>query len=186
MMNDIGETLRNPLTTEEVTFVQSASQTNGQRTVVEILLGAKGAGPPLHYHTACAETFEVLEGELTLRVGHDIMRLRAGQRATAAPYQRHTFWSEHDGPTRFRGTIEPGHPDVENCFRIAFGLAKDGLVNGRGVPRRLSHLVILATMSQSNLSGVLGLLDPVFRRLARTRRCRKVQRALVERYCPPP
>lgn len=182
-MHDVAETIRNPLATEEVTFVQTASQTNGTRGVVDIRIGPRAKGPPLHYHTAFTETFEVLEGELMLRVGNRTKRLTAGERHMVAVNERHTFWSESDGPTRFRGTIAPGNGDFENCFRIAFGLARDGLVSSKGVPTHLFHLAILATMSQSNLSGPASALSPLCRLLVRTRAVKRIQGALVGQYC---
>ena len=179
------DTIVNPLTSEEVTFVLTAGETNGEKAVVEIRIGPKAKGPPLHYHSAFTETFEVLEGELTLRVGSTTRRLTAGERLTVAVNQRHTFWSESDRPTRFRGTIEPASADVEHCFRIAFGLARDGLLSPSGVPKRLSHLAILATMSQSHLAGPASILGPIFRLLARTPGVRRTREALIRQDRPP-
>jgi hypothetical protein len=66
-----GDTLVNPVSGETLTFVETAAQTGGDYTVVECRVQpgrrrADGARPP-----APAETFEVLEGELTLRAGRD-------------------------------------------------------------------------------------------------------------------
>lgn len=183
-MRDARDTIFNPLTTEEVTFVQTASQTNGEKGVVEIKIGPKAAGPPLHYHSAFTETFEVLEGELTLRVGKRTRRLTVGDRHTVAVNECHTFWSESERQTRFRGTIEPGSVHFENCFRIAFGLARDGLLSGKGVPRHLSHLAILATMSQSILCGPASVLSPIFELVVRTSAVKDIRRSLLRRYCP--
>lgn len=184
-MSTTPETIRNPLTGEEVTLIQSAAATGGDRTVVEIRLAPRASGPPAHYHTAFSETFEVLEGELTLRLGHRTVRLGEGQRVVVEPRCPHTFWSELDQPVRFRGTIEPGSVEVENCARIAFGLARDGLVTRAGVPKRLSHLAILVTMSQSTLIGVGAVLLPLCSFLARTGRVQEIRRALIQRYCQP-
>jgi len=183
-MHDAREMIRNPLTTEEVTFVQTASQTNGEKGVVEILIAPRATGPPVHYHSAFTESFEVLEGELTLRVGRRTKRLTVGERLTVSKNERHTFWSESDRQTRFRGTIEPGSVEFENCFRIAFGLARDGLTTSKGVPKQLYHLVVLATMSQSNPGGLASVLNPILKLLARTRGARETRDALIQRYCP--
>lgn len=180
------DTIRNPLTTEEVTFVRTACESNGEQGIVEILIGPRAKGPPLHYHAAFTETFEVLEGELTLRIGRSTRRLGEGERQSVRPRQHHTFWSECDRPSRFRGIIEPASPDLENCFRIAFGLARDGLVRASGVPKRLSHVAILTTMSQSSLCGPASALNPLLGLLARTRACSRTRDELVRRYCGPP
>ena len=182
---NMNETIYNPITKEEVTFISTAQQSGGKETVLEILLGPKGKGPPLHYHKAITETFEVLEGELMLRIGRETVRLSAGQQATVNVNQRHTFWSEIDQPMRFRGRIEPGDVDIENCFRISFGLARSGLVNNKGIPKKLSHLAILSSLSKSNLAGMLSLIDWVFQSLARTNKYRAIRRSLTEEYCLP-
>jgi mannose-6-phosphate isomerase-like protein (cupin superfamily) len=179
------ETLSNPLTGEEVAFLLTAAATGGQRTVVEIRLPPRASGPPAHFHTAFSETFEVLEGELTLRVGDRTARLGEGERLVIPPGCLHTFRSDVDRPVRFRGTIEPGSAEFENCARISFGLAREGFVTRAGVPKRLSHLAVLAAMSQSNLTGLGRVLLPIFRLWARTGPGRDTRRALVRRYCPP-
>jgi quercetin dioxygenase-like cupin family protein len=182
-VNSALETIDNPLTGEKVTFIETAESTGGARSVFEILLAPRGKGPPLHSHTVFTEVFEVLEGELMLQLGKNTTRLKQGQRAVMHPHQPHTFWSESDQPIRFRGTIEPGNRDTEDCFRIAFGLARDGLVRPSGIPRRLSHLVILASMSQSRISGVGAFITPILNILARTSKVIRTQRELIQRYC---
>jgi len=46
---------------------------DGELGVVEMVLGAGAAGPPLHVHPTHGEGFYVLEGELTLQVGDRIV-----------------------------------------------------------------------------------------------------------------
>lgn len=183
-MGALRETIYNPVTGEEVTFLQTKGESGSSVTVVEVLLAPRGKGPPVHYHRSFSETFHCLEGALMLKLGADTMCLREGQEALAKPGQLHTFWSESDHPVRFRGTIDPGNVDAENCFRIAFGLARDGFLSSRGVPRRLSHMAILATMSQSHLRGMGGVIVSLLGVLARTTSFQSIQRDLVGRYCP--
>lgn len=179
------ETIINPLTSEQVTFIRGSSDAQHASTVVEIRLAPRAKGPPLHYHSSVTERFEVVEGELIVRLGAQTIRLQPGQQVTAAVDQVHTFWSESDMPVIFRGTIEPGSPDVEHCFRISFGLARDGLCRQSGIPKNPYHLAIVAAMSQSRLPGVMSVVMGMLTRLARTRKGRTVHEELLRRYCGP-
>ena len=48
-------------------------------------------------------------------------------------------------------TLEPGSLGFERAIQIAYGLAEDGRVNKKGVPRNLMHLGLLAEMADSQL-----------------------------------
>jgi quercetin dioxygenase-like cupin family protein len=56
---------------------------DGKLALVEFV-GARGDMPPLHVHQADDETFFVLQGELTLFAGDQVVRLQAGS-AVLAP-----------------------------------------------------------------------------------------------------
>jgi mannose-6-phosphate isomerase-like protein (cupin superfamily) len=185
-VNGSPETIYNPLSKEEVTFVRTARESGGAVIVVDIRLGPRAKGPPLHYHLAHAETFAVIEGELSMRVDGETIRLGPGQQVTAEIGQRHTFWSDSNAPSLFRGTLRPGFEDLENCFRISFGLARDGLCNRHGVPRSFYHLAILTALSRSRGVGVLGIVMLLLERVATFPRCRAIQQELVRKYGRPP
>lgn len=59
------KTIVNPVVKDEVTFIQTASASNGQMTVLSVKL-MPGGGTPLHYHKNFAETFTTMQGELTI------------------------------------------------------------------------------------------------------------------------
>lgn len=174
----------NPIQQDAAIFLVTAEESGGERTLLEIDL-APGGGNSLHTHTDFTEHFEVIEGELVVQVGKEEHVLGPGGAATAPPRTPHRFYSRSAEPTRFRVDLRPGHAGFERSLRIAYGMAADGLLNGRGIPRRLDHLALLVEMSGTIPAGAAALMLPLFRFIARRARRRGVEAELVARYCPP-
>ena len=66
-----------------------------------------GKGMP-HLHLDYVQTFEVLDGEATMRVGRERRELGAGETVALQPETTHIDpWNESDSPLRFRMTIAP-------------------------------------------------------------------------------
>ena len=175
-------TIHNPVQRDTVTFLETAEQSGGRRTLAEVDLAA-GGGNELHRHLTYAERFEVLEGTLTVQVGRRILRLGPGETATAPAGCRHRFGNETDEPVRFRVELNPGHAGFEMALRIAYGLAADGMTTGRGIPKRLDHLALLGEMAEIRVCGPLATLNPLLKGIARRARRRGVDRELIDRYC---
>lgn len=174
----------NPIQKDAAIFLETAEESGGERTLLEIEL-APGGGNALHVHTAFAEHFEVLEGELVVQVGRQEHVLGPGGTATAPPRTLHRFFSRSSAPTRFRVDLRPGHAGFERAVRIAYGMAEDGLTTKKGMPRRLDHLAVLVEMSGTIPAGAASVMLPLFRFIARRARRRGVEAELIARYCPP-
>jgi quercetin dioxygenase-like cupin family protein len=71
--------------------------------------------------------FIPIEGTLEVRTGNGKLRLHPGQTPTALPGMPHCFRKSSDHPVRFQAELRPGHEGFENSFKIASGLAGDGL-----------------------------------------------------------
>ena len=83
-------TFANPAINDSATFVKTSAETDGEYTLIEIVLG-KSDGPPLHYHNAFSETFEVREGVLYLQTGKEKRKLNIGQSFTVPAGTPHRF-----------------------------------------------------------------------------------------------
>jgi quercetin dioxygenase-like cupin family protein len=176
------ETLENPLIGDKVTFIHTAAETGGRYTQVEVSLVA-GGGNTHHYHTAFSETFEPLEGELTIGLGKTVQQFNPGDSVTAEPMESHFFANKTDQPIRFMVTLTPASAGFEEGLRIAYGLARDGETNKKGIPKKLSHLAILLVHTNTNIYGFFTLLAPFFK-LAYKRAVRKgILQELQQRYC---
>ena len=98
-------------------------ESEGRIALVEIAVPPHWEGPPLHHH-AFDEAFEVLEGELTFRLGDELRTAAAGQLAFAPGGVVHTLANLADAPARYLLAITPA--GFERYF--------DGLGDG-GDPR---------------------------------------------------
>jgi quercetin dioxygenase-like cupin family protein len=76
--------------------IASADETGNRLSVLEIS-GGQGTMPPLHVHRTDEEVFHVIEGEMTVYVGDEVVRLRAGETAYAPRDVPHTYRVESDG-----------------------------------------------------------------------------------------
>ena len=76
--------------TAGVNVLLTGAESEGRVAVMDNVVPAGTTGPPLHHH-AFDEAFYVLEGELTFRLGDELVRRRAGQLAFARGGVHHTF-----------------------------------------------------------------------------------------------
>ena len=117
-------TFANPAINDSATFIKTSAETEGEYTLIEIDLG-KSDGPPLHYHNAFSETFEVREGVLYLQAGKEKRKLNIGESFTVPVGTPHRFYNEVDNRVKFHITLQPGHTGMENFIKIIYGLASD-------------------------------------------------------------
>ena len=172
----------NPVQKDAAYFIETAAESGGERTVLEVDLAVGGGNQP-HTHETYAETFECLEGVLTIRLGDTFRRLQPGESATAPPRALHCFANETDAPVRFRVTLAPGHRGFEQALQIAYGLAEDGLTHKDGLPKSVLHLALLMQWSDTRGTGFVRVIEKLMRPLAAVARRQGIDRRLVDRYC---
>jgi mannose-6-phosphate isomerase-like protein (cupin superfamily) len=131
-----GDTLVNEITGETITFIETAAETGGAYTLIECVVRPGGGVPMAHVHPNQTETFEVLEGHLSMRAGRDRLVARPGDVVTVDPGQVHRFWNDRDYPVHFRCTVAPAL-HFERFIETMFALAADGKLNKRGMPNPL-------------------------------------------------
>lgn len=90
-----------------------------------------GTPPPTHWHPHQAEHFEVLEGELTVRLGSVEPRvLAAGETLDVPPRTAHAMWNAGAAPCRASWRVTPAQR-TEEMFRAverSRGLGKVRLI----------------------------------------------------------
>lgn len=104
------------------TVKASADTTGGQLGLIE-QLAPRGAGSPLHIHTREDEWFYVIEGELTLWVGGEVIVAPAGSFVFGPRNIPHTFLVSSDQARFLLGT-NPGGFEV---FMAAAGVPAERL-----------------------------------------------------------
>jgi len=170
-----------PVQQDAAIFIETSEESGGARTLLDIEL-APGGGNALHRHLTYAERFTCVEGELTVRVDGLLHVLHPGDQAVAEIGVLHAFANESEEPARFEVELVPGHRGFEQALQIGYGLAQDGRTNSKGVPRNLVQAAVLGDLAEIRVVGVMRVLTPVLKLLARWGRRRGVDAALVERY----
>lgn len=76
---------------DSLAIIKAGDEKTGGRLAVVEYLSPKGSGSPLHMHTREDEWFHVLEGELAIWVGGQLIQARAGAFAYGPRGIAHTF-----------------------------------------------------------------------------------------------
>jgi quercetin dioxygenase-like cupin family protein len=138
-----GTTITNSVTGETIRFVTTASETDGEYVVIDVLVDPSGFVAAPHVHPFQTEVFEVLEGELTFRAGGKTFVADAGETVRVTPGMSHRFWNSGETRARFRCEIRPAL-QFERFITTMFALAEDGKTNRNGLPNLLRLAVIAA------------------------------------------
>jgi mannose-6-phosphate isomerase-like protein (cupin superfamily) len=93
--------------TNRMTIKATAESTGGAFGLVESLI-APGFSPPLHVHHREAESFWVLEGEVTMQCGDKSFRAGPGSFVFLPRDVPHSFVVEGDTPARMLTLLTPG------------------------------------------------------------------------------
>src|SRR5579864_2653161 len=102
-----GQTITNPVTTEEITFLQTAQDTKGERLLFDCRVGVNGAVLPAHIHATQAENLEVVEGVLGVMLGDSLYILNEGQGITMPANVRHQWWNAGEDEMLIRVDVVP-------------------------------------------------------------------------------
>jgi quercetin dioxygenase-like cupin family protein len=172
-------TFRHPQQNDTATFLETAAESGGARTLLQVELGPAGSNAA-HRHTTYAEHFEVVEGTLTVHLGDAERRLGPGETAAVPAGVLHRFANDTCEAVTFRVELHPGHLGFERALMAGYGLAADGLVSRRGIPLNPYHLAILLEWSEM---AIPGAAQPAVRMLARRARRKGIDARLAARYC---
>ncbi|MBC7920696.1 MAG: cupin domain-containing protein [Ferruginibacter sp.] len=168
---------------DKITFLKTARETGGRSSLLQLELAPLAQGTPPHYHERFTETFTVQEGELIVRCSDEIKKLGPGQSFTVPINTKHCFFNTKETPVKALIELNPGSEGFENGLKIAYGLARDGQCSAKGLPKRLDYLALLFDMSEGRMPGLLSLMMPIFRMVARKARAKGVEKELIEKYC---
>jgi quercetin dioxygenase-like cupin family protein len=136
-----GERLENPVTGEVLIFHRTSRETAGEQVLVETIVRPGGFVAEAHVHPHQTERFEVLEGQLGLRVGREKLLAGPGDVATVEPGTPHRFWNAGEDRARFLCEVRPAL-EFESLIDTMFTLATEGKTNRRGLPNPFRLAVI--------------------------------------------
>ncbi|HEV3259315.1 MAG TPA: cupin domain-containing protein, partial [Gemmataceae bacterium] len=99
-------------------FLAVGEDTNGKYALWEAVV-PPGGGPPPHVHSREEEGFYILEGEITLTIGHQRLAASAGMFANMPVGTPHSFKNESKHPARMLISVAPA--GLEKMF-FEFGV----------------------------------------------------------------
>lgn len=152
----INKSMYNQVTGQAITFVHTTSDTNGRLLEMVATYGPQSKEPLAHYHPEQAEDFEVLSGELCVRLGGQLKTLRKGDKVHIAANQIHSMWNGSHTPTQVNWQVQPAL-DTEYLLETITGLANDGKVDKKGTPSLLQ-----TALTGNKFSDVLRFAKPPF------------------------
>ena len=113
-----GEGKTIPVPGHNITHKLRGEDTGGAFSLLEVELW--GDGPPQHIHKTEDETFYVLEGEINVLMGEQIIKATAGSFLFVPKGTVHAMCRSGEKPARFLATYSP--PGLEKFFDEAAGL----------------------------------------------------------------
>ena len=171
----------NPILGNRIEFKELCEDTNGTRTVAEIILDPRGS-TPLHYHNEFSEYYEVLEGELTMQAGKEIKTLKKGDYVLIPIKMVHRYYNETDQSVKFKVVIQPGNIGYQLLVSVLNGLARDGKVGKNGLPGSWLVRGYLSVAAGSNVPGILSWLQPLLNWLYKLAVKKGIDKQLLTKY----
>jgi quercetin dioxygenase-like cupin family protein len=135
-----GQTISNPVSGEQITFMQTAADTAGELLEFELALSPDGHVPGAHVHPEQEERFHVLEGTMKFRMGLRRIVAEAGDTVVVPAGRVHRFANGGDSTARCRVEVAPAL-DMEQLLETTVELALEGNVTRKGMPKPL-HLAL--------------------------------------------
>lgn len=135
-----GQTISNPVSGEQITFLKTAADTAGELLEFELELSPDGHVPGAHVHPEQEERFHVLEGTMKFRMGLRRIVAEAGDTVVVPAGRVHRFANGGDSTARCRVEVVPAL-DMEHLLETTVELALEGNVTRKGMPKPL-HLAL--------------------------------------------
>ncbi|PSR51893.1 cupin domain-containing protein [Adhaeribacter arboris] len=146
----------NPKTGQDIKFLQTGKDTNGQLLEMETTYNAHSKEPAAHYHPYQVEDFKVLAGKLTVRLDGQIKVLHPGDTLHIPKNKVHAMWNNTNRKTVVNWKVQPAL-DTDHLLETTTGLTIDGKTNDNGMPNLL-QLVLIA----NKYAPVFRLAKPAF------------------------
>ncbi len=136
-----GDTIENPVTGERLTFIKTASDTDGEVTVVEVTVRPEGFVAAAHKHPKQTEVFRVVSGRMGAKLGREKLEAGTGEVLTIEPGVAHKFWNAGEEDLVFVAEVRPSL-EWESLIETMYSLAADGKTSKKGMPNPFRLAVI--------------------------------------------
>ena len=163
-----------------IKLIHTADTNTDSVIKINILPGEK---TPWHFHTLFSETFEILTGTLEVGKGNHIHQLKQGDVAIIKAGEKHYYHNVSEEECILKVSLSPGNKNFENSLFILKGLAKNGLSNAAGIPRRFSDLALFIYLNNSKMVGFQKVAEPIFNYVAKAAIKKGQLKELIQKYC---
>jgi quercetin dioxygenase-like cupin family protein len=165
-----GDEIVNEVTGLRTVFRKTTEDTNGELLQVDWIGNPGWTAGPKHVHRKQLERFTVVSGALGVHVDGAERVYGPGEVAEAPAGSVHTAWNAGEGGEKVHALVE-FEPALrsEVPLETLAGLARDGKVNGAGVPKNPFRLALLVHDYEDELhlaSPPLGVQRAIFGPLA--------------------
>ena len=137
-----GDVFENPATRETGRIVTGGGDTDGRYMQSETRVRPGGGVSMEHRHPGLTERFEVVEGELTMKLDGTIRTLAAGEQVTVPSGAAHRYFNDSQADCVFRCEVWPA-ARFEAMVVTLFALGMEGRTDARGEPSLLQTAVML-------------------------------------------
>lgn len=174
-MSRRGQALENPVTGERAVMLTDPGDDPGRPLVAHLFVEPGGRVATPHLHPALRERFHVLSGRIGFEIGGEERELGPGDTAEVPAGTVHDWWQVGAEEAQVVVEVDPGARFIEMVGTF-FGLARDGKIDRKGVPRPL-QLAVTASAYRDTMvivspppavqRIVFGVLAPIGRALGR-------------------
>lgn len=169
-------TIKNEVTSETVTLIEQ----NEQYELLEYTFPPNSESIT-HFHQYFTEEIKVLNGTLKIDLGHAEKLLYKGDQFTIQKGVNHSLANfSNKTPLTIQVKITPVYPVFE-ATKVLFGLAKDGLVDEKGVPNNRTDLAIVYDMLDLRIH-LPRILNLFMKYLIRKGKKKGIDQQLINRY----
>ncbi|MBO9561434.1 MAG: cupin domain-containing protein [Niastella sp.] len=151
-----GKVLLNPLTGQDIIFLQTSKDTEGRLLKMQSVYNTQSREPIAHYHPEQEEDFTVLEGELSVKINGQLTAYKAGEHFYIPKGTVHSMWNASVGKTIVNWEVRPAM-NTEYLLETTAGLANDGRTGADGKPGLLQIALIA-----NRYAGVFRLAKPPY------------------------
>ena len=167
-----GQQLVDKFSGDQIEFLETGQDTNGERVTLKVTLKSKGQTVDDHIHVLQDETFKVLSGRMTYFLNGEKHHLNAGEEVTLPKNVAHNHYNMDDETAVYIQTISPAI-DVDYFIENLFGMINDGKVKEGKLPflqamvtlKYLESPSFLANMPRGVQKFLASVLAPIARAL---------------------
>ncbi|HEY3943694.1 MAG TPA: cupin domain-containing protein [Solirubrobacteraceae bacterium] len=135
-MANAGQTIVNPVSGERITFRKISADSNGEYLEIDVELTPTARCPACKGTPNPEERFEILSGNVRFRKGIKKVDAKAGDVIVVEPGKAHKFKNHGEQGATMRVRVTPAL-EMERLFEAAVGLAQDGRVTKKDMPKPL-------------------------------------------------